>query len=105
MKGVRPAFYAIIAVALIVSVCGCTDQRVGNTTIQATIAPSEVPTASVASGAHGAATSAHTFTHADDGSSEHGHADAVRPAHRRNELPVHPRNACEHISRGGDEGH
>jgi len=59
MKGIRPAFYAIIAVALIISVCGCTDQRVGNTTIQATNAPSEVPTASVASGAHGGATSVH----------------------------------------------
>lgn len=49
MKGIRPAFYAIIAVALIISVSRYTDQRVGNTTIQATNAPSGVPTASVAS--------------------------------------------------------
>ncbi|HYB59799.1 MAG TPA: thermonuclease family protein, partial [Candidatus Acidoferrales bacterium] len=40
-------------------VCGCADQRVGNTTIQATNAPSEVPTASMASGAHRAATNVH----------------------------------------------
>jgi hypothetical protein len=55
MKGIKPAFYAIIAVALIISVCGCTGQT--NTTIQATNAPSEIPTAPVASGSHGAATS------------------------------------------------
>ena len=40
-KGTKPAFYAIIAVALIIFVCGCTGQS--NTTIQATNAPSELP--------------------------------------------------------------
>jgi len=55
MKGIKPAFYVIIAVALIISVCGCTGQT--NTTIQATNAPSEIPATSVASGSHGAATS------------------------------------------------
>lgn len=50
MKGIKPAFYVIIAVALIISVCGCTGQT--NTTIKATNAPSEIPTASAASASH-----------------------------------------------------
>jgi hypothetical protein len=42
IKGTKPAFYAIIAVALFIYVCGCTGQT--NTTIPATNAPSELPT-------------------------------------------------------------
>jgi micrococcal nuclease len=56
MKGIRPAFYAILALALIISVCGCSDQKVVNNAIQPTNAPSELPTASVASDSNGAAT-------------------------------------------------
>jgi hypothetical protein len=49
-EGHQARFLCDNCAALIISVCGCTDQRVGNTTIQAKNAPSEVPTASVASG-------------------------------------------------------
>jgi micrococcal nuclease len=53
MKGNAPAFYAIIAVVLIISVCGCTSQT--NTTIKPTNAPSGSSTASIASSSPGAA--------------------------------------------------
>ena len=46
MKGIKPTFYAIIAIALIISICGCTDQKVVNNAIQPTNAPSELTTAS-----------------------------------------------------------
>jgi endonuclease YncB( thermonuclease family) len=57
MKGIKPIFYAIIAIALIISVCGCTDQKVVNNAIQPTNAPSEFPTASGVSGSPGGPTS------------------------------------------------
>jgi uncharacterized lipoprotein YehR (DUF1307 family) len=93
MKGIRRAFYAIIALALIISVCGCTDQKVVNNAIQPTNAPSERPAASVASELKRSRNEQTTFSLADDGPSEHGHADAFYPAHHWNELHVHPRNA------------
>jgi hypothetical protein len=49
-EGHQARFLCDNCVALIISVCWYTDQRVSNTTIQATNAPSELPTASVAGG-------------------------------------------------------
>ena len=48
---------AIIAITLIISICGCTDQKVVNNAIPPTNAPSELTTASVASDSTSAATS------------------------------------------------
>jgi endonuclease YncB( thermonuclease family) len=59
MQGIKPVFYSIVAIALVISVCGCATQQVANNTIEATSAPSALPKASGASASHAGGASAH----------------------------------------------